>query len=74
MTDKDIDIDYTEVEHIAKLEELPGDYDVVAISSYSAQMKEAYQLADRFRSAGVVVVLGGLHVTALPDEALQHAD
>ena len=74
MTDKDIDIDYTEVEHIAKLEELPGDYDVVAISSYSAQMKEAYRLADRFRSAGVVVVLGGLHVTALPDEALQHAD
>ena len=74
LTDSDIHVDYTEVEDIAKLDELPGDYDVVAISSYSAQMKEAYQLADRFRSAGVIVILGGLHVTALPDEALQHAD
>jgi len=63
MTDRDVDIDYREVEDIADLDELPGDYDVVAISSYSAQIKEAYQLADRFRSAGVLVILGGLHVT-----------
>ncbi|MDH3904414.1 MAG: B12-binding domain-containing radical SAM protein [Gammaproteobacteria bacterium] len=74
MTDNDVDLDYQEVEDIAKLDELPGDYDVVAISSYSAQINEAYQLADRFRSAGVIVILGGLHVTALPDEALEHAD
>ena len=74
LTDRDIQVEYTEVEDIVKLDELPGDYDVVAISSYSAQMKEAYQLSDRFRAAGVIVILGGLHVTALPDEALQHAD
>ena len=41
--------------------------DVAAISSYSAQIKEAYELADRYRAAGVRVVLGGLHVTAVPD-------
>ena len=74
LTDRDIQVEYTEVEDIVTLDELPGDYDIVAISSYSAQMKEAYQLADRFRAAGVIVILGGLHVTALPDEALQHAD
>jgi radical SAM superfamily enzyme YgiQ (UPF0313 family) len=74
MTDKDVIVDYREVEDIATLDDLPGDYDVVAISSYSAQIKEAYELADRFRSAGVVVILGGLHVTALPGEARQHAD
>ena len=74
MTDKDVDVDYKEVEDIATLVDLPGDYDVVAISSYSAQIHEAYELADRFRAAGVIVILGGLHVTALPQEAQQHAD
>lgn len=52
----------------------PGDFDLVAISSFSAQIFEAYALADRFRAAGVTVVLGGLHVSALPDEAAAHAD
>ena len=32
------------------------------------------QLADRFRAVGVTVILGGLHVTAVPAEALEHAD
>jgi len=74
MTPSDIDVEYIEVEDIQKVDGLPGDYDVVAISSFSAQMNEAYELADRFRAAGTRVLLGGLHVTALPDEALQHAD
>ena len=74
LTPDDVDFDYVEVEDLNELDGLPGDYDVVAISSFSAQMKEAYALADRFREAGVTVILGGLHVTALPDEAQQHAD
>ncbi len=74
MTPDDIALDYQEVEDLARLEGLPGEYDVVAISSFSAQIKEAYALADRFRAAGVTVLLGGLHVTACPQEALQHAD
>lgn len=74
MTPDDVNVEYVEVEDIAKLVGLPGDYDVVAISSFSAQIKEAYELADRFREAGTLVLLGGLHVTARPDEALSHAD
>ncbi len=74
MTPDDIELEYKEVEDITKLHGLPGDYDVVAISSFSAQIKEAYELADRFRSGGTLVILGGLHVTARPDEALSHAD
>ena len=74
MTPDDVELDYVEVEDIAKVDGLPGDYDVVAISSFSAQIKEAYELADRFREAGALVLLGGLHVTARPDEALRHAD
>ncbi len=74
MTPDNIDVEYVEVEDIADVDELPGDFDVVAISSFSAQIKEAYALADRFRANGVIVILGGLHVTAMPGEALQHAD
>ena len=74
MTPEDVEVDYVEVPDPAALTELPGDYDAVAISSFTAQIKEAYQLADRYREAGVKVLMGGLHVTARPDEALQHAD
>ena len=73
MTPDTFDISYHEVPDIHALGELPP-CDVAAISSYSAQIKDGYELADRFRAAGVTVVLGGLHVTALPEEALQHAD
>ncbi len=37
-------------------------------------MPNAYLIADRLRSEGTKVILGGFHVTALPDEALEHAD
>lgn len=48
--------------------------DLVAISTFSAQVFEAYAIADRLRAAGVLVAMGGLHVTVRPDEALEHAD
>ena len=57
-------------------EEIPyGDpFDVVGITAMTHQAKSAYEIADRFRAAGVPVVLGGMHPTVLPDEALLHAD
>ncbi|MFL5800905.1 MAG: B12-binding domain-containing radical SAM protein, partial [Roseiflexaceae bacterium] len=48
--------------------------DLVAIQVYITSAKRAYALADAYRARGVFVALGGLHVTALPDEAAQHAD
>jgi radical SAM superfamily enzyme YgiQ (UPF0313 family) len=48
--------------------------DLVAISTFSAQVFEAYSIADRLRAAGVKVAMGGLHVTVCPEEAAQHAD
>ena len=47
---------------------------LVAISTFTAQIFEAYAIADRLRAAGVKVALGGLHVTVLPSEAADHAD
>src|SRR5262249_43605829 len=48
--------------------------DLVAIQVYITNARRAYALADAYRARGVFVVLGGLHVTALPDEAAAHAD
>ena len=48
--------------------------DLVAISTFSAQVFEAYAIADRLRRRGVKVAIGGLHASAMPEEALQHAD
>jgi radical SAM superfamily enzyme YgiQ (UPF0313 family) len=47
-------------------------FDLVAISSYSAQIDEAYELALRYRALGTPVVMGGTHVTALPREAQKY--
>jgi radical SAM superfamily enzyme YgiQ (UPF0313 family) len=74
MTPEDVDLEYLEVADIADLQDLPAEFDAVAISSFSAQMNEAYELAGRYRAAGSKVILGGLHVTALPEEARRHAD
>jgi radical SAM superfamily enzyme YgiQ (UPF0313 family) len=48
--------------------------DLVAIQVYITNARRAYALADAYRAKGVFVVLGGLHVTSLPDEAARHAD
>jgi radical SAM superfamily enzyme YgiQ (UPF0313 family) len=53
---------------------IEGDFDLIAISALSARVLEAYSVANRLRLEGTRVVMGGLHVTALPEEALSHAD
>jgi len=47
---------------------------LIGISCLTSTAFEAYRLADKFRRAGSKVVLGGPHVTVLPDEASLHAD
>jgi radical SAM superfamily enzyme YgiQ (UPF0313 family) len=48
--------------------------DLVGISIITGNAVRAYRMADHFRRRGVPVVLGGVHVTILPGEALKHAD
>jgi radical SAM superfamily enzyme YgiQ (UPF0313 family) len=74
LTPESVDTKYLEMSDIAQVEGVPEEFDVVAISSFSAQIKEAYALADRYRSLGTKVILGGIHVSAVPDEAAAHAD
>jgi len=49
-------------------------FTVVAISALTARIDEAYRLSGELRSLGLVVILGGLHVSALPEEAMKHCD
>lgn len=60
-------------QHVQKLD-LNDSPDVVAIEVYITNACRAYQIADHYRNNGTFVILGGLHVTSLPDEASKHAD
>lgn len=51
-----------------------SDFDLVGISCITGSAKRGYELADRFRASGTPVVLGGPHVTLVPEEAAGHAD
>lgn len=50
------------------------DADLVGMTVITGTAPRAYELADHFRGRGIPVVLGGPHVTLLPEEAQQHAD
>lgn len=54
--------------------DLDAEVDLVGISAMTAQAPRAYEIADAFRSRGVKVVLGGMHPSARPEEAGEHAD
>ncbi len=67
--------DETEIqdEHVETLR-LDDRPDLVVIQVYITSALRAYAIADHYRRLGAYVVLGGLHVTSLPDEAMAHAD
>src|SRR5688572_22621575 len=50
------------------------DVDLVGISVDSKTARRSYEIAQAYRKRGVKVVLGGIHPTAVPDEAAQFAD
>ena len=50
------------------------DVDLVGISVDSKTARRSYEIAEAYRRRGVKVVLGGIHPTAVPDEAARFAD
>ncbi|MDQ6953029.1 MAG: radical SAM protein [Mariprofundaceae bacterium] len=58
------------------IREIPNylDADLIGMTVITGSAKRAYALAKQFRKQGITVVLGGPHVTLLPDEAAEHAD
>ena len=50
------------------------DADVIGITVITGTAPRAYELSQHFRSRGIKVILGGPHVTLVPDDAQPHAD
>lgn len=48
--------------------------DLVGITAFTSQAPRAYGIADVFKKVGVPVVMGGIHASMCPDEALRHVD
>jgi radical SAM superfamily enzyme YgiQ (UPF0313 family) len=55
-------------------DDIGEEVDLVGITVMTDLALRAYQIADTYRQRGVKVVMGGIHPTILPSEALQHAD
>jgi radical SAM superfamily enzyme YgiQ (UPF0313 family) len=57
-------------------QEIPFDerFDLVGLSVNTLNAHSAYAAAERFRQKGIPVVLGGIHATAVPNEASLHGD
>ncbi|MEW8015438.1 MAG: radical SAM protein [Candidatus Sedimenticola endophacoides] len=72
LTPKDIELKFYD----DRIEVIPeNDHpDLVAITVETFTARRAYELAQRYRSRGITVVMGGYHPSFLPDETLQHAD
>lgn len=68
--DDEIDLQDQHVETV-NLNDQP---DLVIIQVYITNAYRAYRFADHYRAKGCFVILGGLHVTSLPEEAAPHAN
>lgn len=72
LTPKDIEVEFFD----DRIEVLPEqfDSDLVAISVETFTARRAYQISIKIKNMGIPVVLGGIHPTAMPDEALKYCD
>ncbi len=68
------DWEVTIIDEKVELIDFTIDVDLVGITAMTPVAVRAYEIADRFRERGVTVVMGGMHVSKLPDEAVQHCD
>lgn len=60
-------------QHVEELN-LNDNPDLVIIQVYITNAYRAYKIADHYKKQGAYVLLGGIHVTSLPEEAMPHAD
>jgi len=50
------------------------DADLIALTGMTVQAERAYYLADKFRSMGYPVIMGGIHASSCPEETALHVD
>lgn len=76
LTPPDVELSLVDdiVRRIDPEQDLDSTADLAAITVSTKTAARAYELAAAYRRRGVKVVMGGIHPTAVPDEALQHCD
>jgi len=72
LTPDEFAVEYHEIADLKTLPELPVNFDLVAISTFTAQFFEACTVADYYRARQIPVVMGGITVSALRAEARAH--
>jgi len=72
LTPRKFEVEYHEIADLRKETELPEHFDLVAISTFTAQLKEAWRIADFYRSKNIPVVMGGIPVSSLPEDTKEH--
>ncbi|MGH7140832.1 MAG: B12-binding domain-containing radical SAM protein [Pirellulales bacterium] len=70
----DLDVELTIQDEGVQPLDLDFEADLVGISCITGTALRGYAIADRLRSRGQRVVIGGVHATLVPDEAAEHAD
>ena len=48
--------------------------DLIGITGMTCVIPRSYEIADEYRRRGIPVIMGGIHVSMLPEEAIQHCD
>jgi len=72
LTPRQFEVEYHEIAELRKESELPDHFDLIALSTFTAQLKEAWQVADFYRGKNIPVVMGGIPVSSLPEETKEH--
>jgi len=72
LTPEDVEVDL--VDEAVQAIDFDTEADIIGITATTAAANRAYEIADQFRQRGKPVVIGGIHATALPEEAATHAD
>ncbi len=72
LTPKDVEV----VMYDDRLEAIPYDEetDLVAITVETFTARRSYEISEEFRKRGKKVIMGGIHVTLIPDEVKEHCD
>jgi radical SAM superfamily enzyme YgiQ (UPF0313 family) len=72
LTPRKFEVEYHEIADLRKETELPEHFDLVAIGTFTAQLKEAWRIADLYRGKNIPVVMGGIPVSSLPEDTKEH--
>ena len=73
MTPPEHEVEICEEEY-GDVVDFEGDYDLIGLSIMTQTCHRGYHIANEFKKRGKVVVFGGIHASAMPEEALLYAD